>query len=395
MNSVTLITNDIDLFNTFSSYTLFDEVNIASGIDEKTEYGNLVVSDRLYGINQLIEIVNNGLKANKIVYLLSSNMSSQSGYNSLAALLKSHNISVLPPKLTDTQILIKFCDLINLQERKINNVAVLFGADSKVGTTITALAMAESLADQSEGNVAVLNLSGHVSFPYVDFDESKGLDSIRSKVFNKILTQDELKEAMVQSRDLKNLYILPPGRTLIDFKYYGTDHIEYVINMAAAMFDVVIVDAGWYPHNNLYFGALNATPNRYLVTTQEDASANAHFIIRQQVLDEYGITVKRNEVNTKVDYPENIMLIVNKFNGEVSTTNFVKSYDMIFAGALPLVPISTYELQSRKKTLRGSNKHYDKQLDKLSSLVALLMEYKLTKKKKAKGFFGIGGRHEQ
>lgn len=395
MNIVTLITNDIDLYNTFLSYTLFDEVNIASGIDEKTEYGNLIVSDRLYGINRLIEIVDNGLKADRIIYLLSSNMSSQSGYNSLAALLKSHNINVLPPKLTDTQILMKFCDLINLQERKINNVAVLFGADSKVGTTITSLALAENLADQSEGNVAVLNLSGHVSFPYVDFYESKGLDSIRSKVFNKILSQDELKEAMVQNRDLKNLYILPPGRTLIDFKYYGTDHIEYVINMAAAMFDVVIVDAGWYPHNNLYFGALNSTPNRYLVTTQEDASANAHFIIRQQVLDEYNITVKRNEVDLKVDHPENIMLIVNKFNGEVSTTNFVKSYDMIFAGALPLVPISTYELQSRKKTLRGSNKYYDKQLDKLTGLIALLMEYKLTKKKKVKGFFGIGGRHEQ
>lgn len=391
MNIVTLITNDIDLYNTFLSYTLFDEVNIASGIDEKMEYGNLIVSDRLYGINRLIEIVDNGLKADRIIYLLSSNMSSQSGYNSLAALLKSHNINVLPPKLTDTQILIKFCDLINLQERKINNVAVLFGADSKVGTTITALAMAESLADQSEGNVAVLNLSGHVSFTYVDFDESKGLDSIRSKVFNKILTQDELKEVMVQSRALKNLYILPPGRTLIDFKYYGTDHIEYVINMAAAMFDVVIVDAGWYPHNNLYFGALNSSPNRYLVTTQEDASANAHFIIRQQVLDEYGITVKRNEVNTKVDHPENIMLIVNKYNGEVSTTNFVKSYDMIFAGALPLVPISNYELQSKKKTLRGSSKYYDRQLDKLTNLVALLMEYKLIKKKKTKGFFGIGG----
>lgn len=391
MNSVTLITNDIELYNTFLSYKLFDEVNITSSIEEKSEYGNLVVSDRLYGINQLIEVVNNGLKANKIVYLLSSNMSSQSGYNSLVTLLKSHNISVLPPKLTDTQILMKFCDLINLQERKINNVAVLFGADSKVGTTITALGLAENLAEQSEGNVAVLNLSGHVSFAYVDFNEGKGLDSIRSKVFNKILSQDELKEAMVQSRDLKNLYILPPGRTLIDFKYYGTDHIEYVINMAAAMFDVVIVDAGWYPHNNLYFGALNSTPNRYLVTTQEDASANAHFIIRQQVLDEYGITVKRNEIDPKVDHPENIMLIVNKYNGEVSTTNFVKSYDMIFAGALPLIPISTYELQSRKSTLRGSSKYYDKQLNKLTGLVALLMEYKLTKKKKVKGFFGIGG----
>jgi septum formation inhibitor-activating ATPase MinD len=391
MNIVTLITNDIDLYNTFLSYTLFDEVNIASGIDEKTEYGNLIVSDRLYGINRLIEIVDNGLKADRIIYLLSSNMSSQSGYNSLAALLKSHNISVLPPKLTDTQILMKFCDLINLQERKTNNVAVLFGADSKVGTTITALGLAENLAEQSEGNVAVLNLSGHVSFTYVDSNESKGLDSIRSKVFNKILSQDELKEAMVQSRDLKNLYILPPCRTLIDFKYYGTDHIEYVINMASAMFDAVIVDAGWYPHNNLYFGALNSTPNRYLVTTQEDASKNAHFLIRQQALDEYGITVKRNEIDTNVDHPENIMLIVNKYNGEVSTTNFVKGYDMIFAGALPLIPISTYELQSKKKTLRGSSKYYDKQLDKLTNLVALLMEYKLTKKKKTKGFFGIGG----
>ncbi len=391
MKSVTLITNDIELYNTFLSYKLFDEVNIASSIDEKSEYVNLIVSDRLYGINQLIEIVGNGLKAQKIVYLLSSNMSSQSGYNSLAALLKSHNISVLPPKLTDTQLLMKFCELINLQERKINNVAVLFGADSKVGTTITALALAESLADQSEGTVAVLNLSGHVSFTYVDFNDSKGLDSIRSKVFNKILSQDELKEAMVTSKEFKNLYILPPGRTMIDFKYYRTDHIEYLINMASAMFDVVIVDAGWYPHNNLYFGALNSTPNRYLVTTQEDASADAHFIIRQQVLDEYGITVKRNEINTKVDHPENIMLIVNKYNGDVSTTNFVKSYDMIFAGALPFISISTHELQAKKKTLRGQSKYYDKQLDKLTNLVALLMEYKLTKKKKVKGFFGIGG----
>lgn len=391
MNSVTLITNDIEFYNTFLNCKLFDEVNIASAIDEKSEYNNLIVSDRLYGINQLIEIVDNGLKANEIVYLLSSNMSSQSGYNSLAALLKSHNINVLPPKLTDTQILLKFCDLVNLQERKINNVAVLFGADSKVGTTITALSLAENLAAQSEGNVAVLNLSGHVSFAYVDFNEGKGLDSIRTKVFNKILSQDELRDSMVQSKDFKNLYILPPCRTLIDFKYYGTEHVEFLINMASAMFDVVIVDAGWYPHNNLYFGALNSTPNRYLVTTQEDASTDTHFYIRNQVLDEYGITVKRNEINTKLDQPENIMLIVNKYNSDVSTTNFVKSYGMIFASSLPLIPVSSYEVQSKKKTLRGFSKYYDKQLDKLTNLVALLMEYKLTKRKKKKGFFGIGG----
>lgn len=389
MKSVTLITNDIELYNTFLNYKLFDEVNIASGIDVKTEYVNLIVSDRLCGINQLIEMVDNGLKVDKIVYLLSSNMSSQSGFNSLAALLKSHNINVFPPKLTDNQILMRFCDLINLQQRKTNNVVVLFGADSKVGTTITALGLAENLAAKSEGSIAVLNLSGHISFSYVDFNDSKGLDSIRSKVFNKILSQDELREAMVISKELKNLYILPPCRKLIDFKYYRTDHIEYVINMASVMFDVVIVDAGWYPHNALYFGALNATPNKYMVTTQEIASEDTHFIIRQQALDEYGITVKKNEIDAKAEQPENIMLIINKYNDEVSTSNHVKNYDMIFACSLPVVPISAYELQANKKTLRGSSKLYDKQLDKLTNLVALQLEYKIATKKKR--LFGIGG----
>jgi septum formation inhibitor-activating ATPase MinD len=389
MNSVTLITNDIELYNTFLNYKLFDEVNIASGIDVKTEYVNLIVSDRLCGINQLIEMVDNGLKVDKIVYLLSSNVSSQSGFNSLAALLKSHNINVFPPKLTDSQILARFCDLINLQQRKTNNVVVLFGADAKVGTTITALSLAENLAAKSEGNIAVLNLSGHISFSYVDFNDSKGLDSIRSKVFNKILSLDELREAMVQSKDLKNLYILPPCRNLIDFKYYRTDHIEYVINMASGMFDVVIVDAGWYPHNALYFGALNTTPNKYMVTTQENASEDTHFIIRQQALDEYGITVKKNEIEIKAEQPENIMLIINKYNDEVSTSNFVKNYDMIFACSLPVVQITGYELQANKKTLRGSSKSYDKQLDKLTNLVALQLEYKIATKKKR--LFGIGG----
>ena len=131
MNNVTLITNDIDLYNTFLNSKLFDEVNISSTVEPKNEYMHLIVSDRLCSINDLIQIVGKGLKATKIVYLLSSNQSSsQSGYNALTALLKSHNINVLPPKLTDSQILTRFCDLINLQERKLNNVITLFGADS-------------------------------------------------------------------------------------------------------------------------------------------------------------------------------------------------------------------------------------------------------------------------
>ncbi|HEX2925674.1 MAG TPA: hypothetical protein VHP38_05380 [Ruminiclostridium sp.] len=242
------------------------------------------------------------------------------------------------------------------------------------------------MAEQSEGNVAFLNMSGHLSYSYIENSEGKGMDSIRSKVFNKILSQDELREAMHRSRELKNLYILPPCKTLIDFKYYKTDQIEYIISMALNMFDVVIVDAGWYPHNELYFGALNSTPNRYMVTTQQQSSLENHRIIKQQVLDEYGITVRKSN-DAKKETPNNILLIVNKHSDELSS-NIVKEYDMVFAVSLPDVPNATCQTDMQNKSLRALSRHYDRQLDKLTNLVALQIEYKLQQKQKAKGLFG-------
>ncbi|PYG84241.1 hypothetical protein LY28_03746 [Ruminiclostridium sufflavum DSM 19573] len=385
MNSITLITNDIELYNIFLNYKMFDKVSIASAIHREAEYDSLIVSDRMCGINELVQHAENGMKANKIVYLLSSNKSSQ--YNTLTALLKSHSISVLPPKLTDSQILSRFCELINLRERKINNVAVLFGADSKVGTTLTALSLAGNLAERSEGTVAFLNMSGHIAYSYADSDDGKGLDSIRSKVFNKILSQDELRQAMLQSEEIKNLYILPPCKTLIDFKYYTTDHIEYVISMAAGMFDIVIADAGWYPNNALYFGALNSTPNRYMVTTQQQSSLANHLTIKKQALDEYGITSRKQEGETKEKAPESILLIANRYSEQLSS-NILKEYDMVQAVNLPNVPMAVSRVDEGVKSLRGLNKNYDRQLDKLANLVAIQTEYSLKQKSKGRRLFG-------
>ncbi len=386
MNSVTLITNDIELYNVFLNYKMFDKVTIASAVYREAEYDNLIVSDRLCGINELLQHIENGMKANKIVYLLSSNKSSQSGYNTLAALLKAHNISVLPPKLTDSQILSRFCEIINLKELKINNVVALFGADSKVGTTLTAMSLAENLAERSEGTIAFLNMSGHISHSYLDNDKGKGLDSIRTKIHNKILQQDELSQAMLQIGELKNLYILPPCKTLIDFKYYTTDHIEYIINMASSIFDIVIVDAGWYPHNALYFGALNSTPNRYMVTTQQQSSLANHLIIRHQALDEYGITARKPEGEIKEKAPESILLIANRFSEQLST-NILKEYDMVQAVNLPNVPMAVSRVDEGSRSLIGLNKYYDRQMDKLADLVSIQTEYELHPKKNSLKFW--------
>ena len=185
--------------------------------------------------------------------------------------------------------------------------------------------------------------------------------------------------------------MLPPCRSMIDFKYYQSDHIEYVINMASEMFDVVIVDAGWYPHNNLYFAALNATPNKYMVTTQQQSSLSNHLQIKHQVLDEYGVTSRKSD-RDKGNAADNILLIGNKVNEDLGT-NIFKEYDMVFAVSLPYIPL-VYQAESERKSLRNIYRNYDKQLDKLTNLVALQIEYKLTQKKKSKGFFGFGGKNE-
>ncbi len=364
--SIQLICNDIELYNTFNHCGLFSKVNIGGEFDINYPYDNLLVSDRIVGFNDLLNSLNEGkLKAKKVFYLLSYSQN-ESQLNSIKFVLKAKSVYVVPPKLTDLQILDRVCQELSIDKSSNNNVIVFFGADSKVGTTITAQGVAESLADNTVLKVGFLNLSGQPSFNYVPGAEGFGLDIIRTKIFNYVLSADELRSAMIPKG---NLYILPSVKVLTDLRFYKPKHVEYLINLATSIFDIVIVDAGYYPNSGLYIGAINSTKTRYMVATQQDACRAAFDLTREQLF-------KVLEIDASA-----IMLVVNRYSDEIDLPNTYKLadevYKMIHAAFLPNVPGAFYKTEREHKTLRGYDTYYDSQLHELVKIIAaqLNIEY--------------------
>ncbi len=384
--NVHLICNDISLFNTFVESNLFGKVTIGTQLD----FSNIetcdcvLVSDRVIGFDVLLDMIDKKqLLANKIFYLISSNYN-VTQLNNLRIRLESMGVFCLPPKLTLNQILERFCQEINLDTKSNKNVVAFFGADSKVGCTITALGVAESFAENTSCTIGFLNLQGHISYNYISENtDGYGLDNIKTKIFSSVLSEHELRSAML-CRD--NLYILPGVRTLTDFRYYNTRHVEFLVDLASRMFDIVIVDAGSNPNSGLFIGALNSTSNRYMVATQQESCYKSFEVLNEQLLKVLGIDT------------ESFILVINRYNGIFDnslTYKLAKSnFGMTNAVILPNVNGVFWQTEVDHKTLRHyNNAEYNDMLNKLNKIIAgqLSVEYKDTlssQKKKRFSFLG-------
>lgn len=370
--NVQLICNDIDLYNLFTSSGLFNNVAIGSDLDLDKKYENLIISDRIIRYNYLLNYLNeNKLAADKIFYLLSNNHN-ESKISSVTSVLKSKNVFVVPPRLTEQQIYDRVCKALSIDKNAINNVVTFLGADSKVGTTIISQAVAEVLADKTGLRIGFLNLSGQPSFDYFDA-EGFGLDIIKTKVFNSVLSADELKSAMVQKG---NLFLLPSVKILTDLRYYKPKHIEFLINLATSVFDVVIVDAGYYPNSGLYIGSLNDSKIRYMVATQQESCRTTFMLTEEQLY-------KVQQIDT-----ESIMLVVNRYSEDIDLPNPYKLadnvYKMVLVATLPNVQRAFWRTESEKRTLRGFDPYYDAELNNLANVIAGQLNIELRQKEKLK-----------
>jgi Flp pilus assembly CpaE family ATPase len=274
--------------------------------------------------------------------------------------------------LTDQQIIDRVCQKLGIDRITRSNAITFFGADSKVGTTITAQAAAEALAEETVLKIGFLNLSGQPSFNYIPGNiEGYGMDQIKTKIFNFVLSEDELKSAMVQKG---NLYILPSVKILADLRYYKPKHVEYLINLATGIFDIVIADAGYYPNSGLFIGALNSTKYRYMVATQQEACKSAFETTRDQIFNALDIDTN------------SIMLIINRYSDLMPNTYKLADevYKMVHAVSLPNVQDAFWQTEEQRKTLRGMDPTYDMQLSELIKIIAsqLGFEYKPRLKKK-------------
>lgn len=366
---ILLMNNDIELQKSLENTNLF-EVSIIRELKESKELDNsdlIVIADSELSLNEIIIMVDtdkiNILKNKQLFYILTKTYSSQTISN-IIAIADSRNINIIPPKLTTSQIVTKIVQKVFPDVHdNTSSIITFFGADSKVGTTMIAQSTAELLAKNTGLKVGLLFLNNNPSNYYIRKKDKLGIDGIKNKLFNNILTSSELVDSCLQTAP--NLYILTGVEYLLDARQYQPEYIDRLIKLAAERLNIIIIDAGSNIDSGIAIAALNATKYRYLVTTQQENIRKNFERIERQVL-------KQLQIDSS-----SFMLVLNKYvssNNIYSAVQLAELYRVALAVHIPNLDLLGWQAEFDQKSLLDyEQSDYNKQLDNLSRLIASQM----------------------
>jgi hypothetical protein len=146
---------------------------------------------------------------------------------------------------------------------------IFHGVDNKVGTTMTALSVAEAAAEKlPDRKVAFLAMNGRESTEYAR-EGAESVDALKSRLESRLLGEEELTERCLR---VKNLFMLGGVANEEEERYYTPESASCLLDVAGRAFDVIVVDSGNRLDNGLAFGALLYDTNRFLVLTQQETA---------------------------------------------------------------------------------------------------------------------------
>lgn len=390
---ILLMNNDIELKKSLENTNLF-EVSIIRELKESKELDSsdlIVIADFELSLNEIIIMVDtdkiNILKNKQLFYILTKTYSSQTISN-IIAIADSRKVNIIPPKLTTSQIVTNIVQKVFPDVHdNTSSIITFFGADSKVGTTMIAQSTAELLAKNTGLKVGLLFLNNNPSNYYIRKKDKLGIDGIKNKLFNNILTSSELVDSCLQTAP--NLFILTGVEYLLDARQYQPEYIDRLIKLAAERLNIIIIDAGSNIDSGIAIAALNATKYRYLVTTQQENIRKNFERIDRQVL-------KQLQIDSG-----SFMLVLNKYvssNNIYSAVQLGELYKMTLAVHIPNLDLLGWQAEFDQKSLLDyEQSDYNKQLDNLGRLIASQMNVPYNNKAIVKegfikkAFSAIGG----
>lgn len=270
------------------------------------------------------------------------------------------NVVFLPPRLTVNQI----TEQVILTSHKDvysadRNIHVFFGADSKVGTTITATACAEVIAEHSNARVGLI-LLGSNPVHYINAKQvNGGIDSIKIKLFNDILTEEDLIKACLQTKS-DNLKVLFGPSNIPDLRYYHPEQAEILLTLASKCFDIVIVDAGCNVDRGLTLGAIRMAQRKYLVTTQQ-----------QNAKDRFSRTADQVFKMLQLDVKQFSCILNKKVEGSITSKQIESAYGMRVIAELSHMDLKGWQAEIDHNSLI----HYEtKYKEEISSLAQMICE---------------------
>lgn len=352
MKSLGILSNDIVLVNTFKASNRFEVVEHISHENlSETKHDVLIISDRVTAFSELKKILSS-MEGKKCFYMISS----ENFTNLSEAIIHSEGVVMVPPRLTKEQILNFVFQKLNRNLFSRNKVFTFFGADSKVGTTMVAQSVSTNLAKVTE-KVLFIPLDGKTGGDYVDFDSKFGLGEIKSRLQSKIISQTELLDICVKTNCGYN--ILPGVKSILARRQFHPEDIVHLLDLAQSLYDIIIVDAGSDIELGMTVAALNSTPNRFLVTTQQDIARERYDSLRDQVLSKMSI--------------DKFLLIVNKHfenSALVNQSKMEESYGASMIAALPFVEYGWQCEQDKTTLMSYNNNEYKIGIDDISKIIS-------------------------
>jgi len=367
---VILISNDLTLKQALEDTTSFDEVSIISSMDEvKKDFDVLIISDHKLSVNDIAVFYNqySSVLNGKSVFYMLSNKYDGSIIDNVSSICASKNIIVIPPKLTCNQIKDRIINKIFPGSAAGNRNIILFlGADHKVGTTMTSDVIAELLSENTNSKVLLMHLNSSPSIYYRKINDqyAYGLDNLKHKLLNRLLTADEIRDASIKVSE--KLYVLPGINNITDIKTYLPIDIEYLCDLASEIFNAIIIDAGSCTrmdyHGGLTIAALNMAYKKYLVTTQQEISYIEYDRIENQLLNRLGV------------YSKDFFVVINKYVNETSIytpSQVADRYGMLLAGVLPYLDLTGWQAEfDGRNLLNYKNAAYNRSAEELAILIA-------------------------
>ena len=214
------------------------------------------------------------------------------------------------------------------------------GADGGVGTTMIAQATAEALAD-SGLSVLFLSVSGHSGAEYIS-KECIGLDEIKNSLVNDILKLSDLRELIVKAGKFD---FIKGTENPLYYRHYMPQHVKTITELLSDDYDYIILDGGSDPQQGMHIGAIAASEDVYLVTTQNVKSLERYKEKEQDVYNEMRLSPK---------------IVLNKFLKSAAyfdKANVERLYD---ASVVAIVPYSEYGMQAEiNKASLNSERNFE------------------------------------
>jgi MinD-like ATPase involved in chromosome partitioning or flagellar assembly len=233
----------------------------------------ILISDRLVQPHELESLKELFLGKAELVYLISYKADTPVIEETKLVCMR-HGIGICHPKRTVEQ-LVEFIQQQYLGggapvSKQGGQVIALVGTRGQTGLTATTFSLADEIGRRMGRKVAVIGLDAFSpGDTFITYAGSYLNDLYTQIKDGGILTPAELVTHMQQAKNFAFL----AGNTDITKRYrYSSESVAHVIACAREIFDVVLLDAGSNPDNNLCLQALLHADMRVVVTTQQPAA---------------------------------------------------------------------------------------------------------------------------